>query len=580
MGNDVATLPDYPAEIRAPAGTVSGVSGFQVRFARGEVFTPGDRLDVLVAMNPAALKVNVGNVKPKGIIVVNSDAFVEENLTKAGYTVNPLTDHSLSGFQVLSVPLLEITRKALEGLGLDSERVERCKNFTALGFTYWLFNRSKEHTLKWMEKKFSTKSKIMEANQRALDAGFNYGVSGEVSKTSYRVGGSEKKRSPGVYRHVSGNAAAALGLLAAANRSGLRLFLGSYPITPATDIMQTLTKYPKFATVFQAEDEIAAIGASIGASYGGALAATNTSGPGFSLKTEFLNLAVMVELPLIVVNVQRAGPSTGLPTKTEQSDLFQALWGRHGESPLAVLAASSPRDCFDVMLEASRIAIKYMTPVVVLSDGFLGNGSQVWKVPDLNSLPKIEVSQRPKIEDFRPYGRDSETLARQWAVPGTFGLEHRVGGLEKEDVTGVVSHSPENHEKMIRLRAEKIARIARDIPPVEVEGDEKADLLVLGWGSTKGVILETVRKLRKEGMKLACAHLRYLNPMPGDLKALLERYPKVLVPENNSGQLWYRLRAEYLLDTIRFNKIQGQPFRADEIESKIREVIGETGGKK
>ena len=576
-GEYYATLPDYPSEIRAPAGTIFGVSGFQICLSGSEVFTPGDQYDVAITMNPAALKVNLPNVKPGGIVIVNEDSFIQKNLDKAGFSGNPLASKDLGKVRLVRAPMLTQTKKALEGLPLSTKDADRCKNFFALGMIYWLFNRDPSGTIRWIERKFKAKPDILEGNKRALQAGMKFAAESGAFECSYRFKGNStgKNPQPGVYRSVTGNQAAALGLIAASQKSGLPLYLGSYPITPATDIMHELIKYREFATVFQAEDEIAAIGAAIGASFGGALAATTTSGPGFSLKSEFMNLAVMVELPLIIVDVQRAGPSTGLPTKTEQSDLFQALWGRHGESPIVVMAASSPKDCFDVMIEASRIATKYMTHVIVLSDGYLGNGAEVWRVPSLDEIPAIPVHQRSSAEGpFLPYERNPDTLARPWAPAGTPGLEHRLGGLEKEDGTGAVSHSPANHEKMVTLRAEKVARVALDLPRMEVHGHPKAELLVLGWGGTAGVITHTVRELAEKGVKVACTNLRYLNPFPTDLKPLLQKYKKVLIPELNTGQLWYRIRGEYLIDTERLNKIQGQPFRQDEIEAKIRSVLG------
>ncbi|MCM2322499.1 MAG: 2-oxoacid:acceptor oxidoreductase subunit alpha [Oligoflexia bacterium] len=573
MGDDVATLPDFPSEIRAPAGTVFGVSGYQVCFGNGGIFTPGDKVDVLVAMNPAALKTNLQLMKPKGLIIVNEDAFTARNLEKAGYTASPLEGDALADYRVCRVKMGQLTQKALEGSTLSPKQVDRCKNFAALGVTYALFHRSRDSTDKWLQKKFGAKPDLLEANVKAFEAGVSFGASGELFPTTYRIRKRTRSPEPGNYRQVTGNSAAALGLIAAARRANLPLFLGSYPITPATDILHELSKHRNIATIFQAEDEIAAAGATLGAAFGGSLAVTTTSGPGFSLKSEFINLAVMVELPMIVINVQRAGPSTGLPTKTEQSDLLQALWGRHGESPIAVIAASSPRDCFDATVEAARIALKYMTPVILLSDGYLGNGAEVWRVPALEDLPDLRVTKRTDPENFLPYGRDPETLARPWVVPGTPGLEHRIGGLEKADGTGTVSHDPENHEKMVRLRAEKIARIARDLPPTEVLGDPRSELLVLGWGSTQGVIRRAVENLNAQGTPVACAHLRHLNPLPSDLGTLLRKYKKVLIPENNMGQLWYRIRAEYLLDIERLNKVQGQPFRADEIEAKIKSML-------
>ncbi len=573
-GDFFATLPDYPSEIRAPAGTVFGVSGFQVCIGGTEVYTPGDQYDVLMAMNPAALKVNLANMQKGGIVIVNEDAFIQKNIEKAGYTENPLEGAAASSVNLVKVAMSALTVKALEGSSLTAREADRCKNFFALGMLYWLYNRDLNYTMKWIEKKFLSKPSIMEANKKALMAGLAYAESHDAFTHSFKIAKSGVTPKPGVYRNISGNQAAALGMIAAAQKSGLKLFLGSYPITPATDIMHELAKHRDFCTVFQAEDEIAAIGATLGASFGGALALTTTSGPGFSLKSEFMNLAMIVELPMVIIDVQRAGPSTGLPTKTEQSDMFQALYGRHGESPLIVLASSSPKDCFDTAVEASRLALKYMTPVIVLSEGYLGNGSEVWRVPSLDELAPIPVKFRTDPVGFQPYSRNPETLARPWAIPGTPGLEHRLGGLEKEDGSGAVSHSPQNHEKMTKLRAEKVAKVVQDIPPTEVYGHANADILVLGWGSTAGVIKHTVRKLNQDGLKVACAHIRHINPLPSDLKPLLQKYKKVLIPENNMGQLWYRIRAEYLIDTERLNKIQGQPFRADEIEAKIRSILG------
>jgi 2-oxoglutarate ferredoxin oxidoreductase subunit alpha len=573
-GDYFATLPDYPSEIRAPAGTVFGVSGYQICIGGSEVFTPGDRYDVLFAMNPAALKVNIASVCDGGIVIVNEDAFNAKNLEKAGYVANPLEDAAMKAYRLVRVPMSSLTAKTLEGLPMTSREADRCKNFFALGIVYWLFGCNASYSLGWMKRKFAAKPQILEANERAYSAGHEYAACTEQLPHSFALRKEGKARKPGVYRNVTGNQAAALGLIAAARKSGLELFLGSYPITPATDIMQELTRHRDFAKVFQAEDEIAAIGAAIGAAFGGALAATTTSGPGFSLKSEFMNLAVMTELPLVIIDVQRAGPSTGLPTKTEQSDMFQAMWGRHGESPIVVMAATTPKDCFDISIEASRIAVKYMTPVVVLSEGYLGNGSEVWRIPGLDEIAPIPVKFRTEPEGFLPYERNLETLARPWAIPGTPGLEHRIGGLEKEDRTGTVSHNPANHEKMVKLRAEKVARVAQEYAPMEVFGHPEAELLVLGWGGTAGVIKAAVSKLSGEGLKVACAQLRYLNPFPNDLEGLMKRYKKVLIPENNTGHLWYRIRAEYLLDTERLNKIQGQPFRIDEIESKIRSILG------
>ena len=569
MGEDVATLPDYPSEIRAPAGTIGGVSGFQVCFGTSDVFTPGDRLDFLVAMNPAALRANMPYLKPGATLILNEDAFVARNIEKAGYTANPLETNELAAYRVLRVPMVKATQEALGEGGLGAKQVDRCKNFFALGLSYWLFNRDIKQTQRWIIKKFGNKPDVLEANQRAFEAGLRYGKDGKLVERAYTMRAKATPRGAGVYRQVSGNTATAYGLLAAAKRANLPLFLGSYPITPATDIMQVLQQNKEFCNVLQAEDEIAGIGAAIGAAFGGALAATSTSGPGFSLKAEFINLAVMTELPLVIVDVQRAGPSTGLPTKTEQSDLLQAMFGRHGESPIAVVAASSPRDCFDATIEAARIALRYMTPVILLTDGYVGNGSEVWRVPELDELPVLKTHLVTKPEGFQPYSRDSETLARPWAAVGTPGLEHRIGGLEKQDGSGVISHDPHNHERMTYLRAEKIARIAQDIPATEVFGNPDADVLVLGWGSTRGVIEQAVGHLNKRGVPVAAAHLRHLNPLPADLKAVMQRYKRVLLPEINSGQLAYHLRAKFLMDIEQFNKMQGQPFGVDEIEAKI-----------
>jgi len=581
MGDDVATLPDYPAEIRAPAGTVFGVSGFQLRFGGGEVFTPGDQIDVLVAMNPAAFKTNLPSLKEGGIVIVNEDAFTPRNLEKAGYSSNPLEGEEAAGlekYKIFRANITKLTQHALLEQKLSSKQVDLCKNFLALGLTYWLFNRSMDPTKNWLKKKFQARPELLEANLNVLQAGWNFGSTAEMFTSSYSIRKHERRK-PGTYRYITGNTAAALGLMAAAKKAGLRLFLGSYPITPATDILHEVVKHRDCATVFQAEDEIAGIGSAIGAAFGGALAATTTSGPGLSLKSEFIGLAVITELPLIIVDVQRAGPSTGLPTKTEQSDLMQAIFGRHGESPVVVLAASSPRDCFDIMLEAAKIALKYMTPVIVLTDGYLGNGAEVWRIPSEAELPAIQHNRYTNPNGFQPYKHDPKTLARPWAIPGTPGLEHRIGGLEKEDGIGSVSHNPFNHQKMCELRAEKVARVAREIPPTTIYGNQNAEILVVGWGSTAGVIKTAVKKLNNEGVPVACVNLRHMNPLPPDLESILKKYSKVVVAENNLGQLWYHLRAQYRLDLDKLTKIQGQPFRADEIEEKVRSLIGKKGGK-
>lgn len=575
FGDYFATLPDYPSEIRAPAGTIFGVSGFQLCIGGSEVFTPGDMYDTLIAMNPAALKVNLPQVRKGGTVIINEDAFIPKNLEKAGYTTNPLDQSDTwTNYRLIRVPMTSATQNLLSDLPLSSKEADRCKNFFALGVLLWLYNRSPEYSRKWMTKKFERKADILKANMRTFEGGLQFGETCAALNHRWNLKKSGPAPKAGVYRNITGNQAAAMGLMAAAERSGLRLFLGSYPITPATDIMHELSKYPDFATVFQAEDEIAGIGSAIGAAFGGALAATNTSGPGFSLKSEFMNLAVMTELPLVIIDVQRAGPSTGIPTKTEQSDMMQAMFGRHGESPMVVMAASTPKDCFDTAVEASRIALKYMTPVIMLSEGYLGNGSEVWRVPELDELPSFPAKFRTDPTNFKPYERDPETLARPWAIPGTPGLEHRLGGLEKLDGAGTVSQDGPNHEKMTHLRAAKVAKVAQDIPKTEVYGHPEAELLVLGWGGTAGVIKSAVRNLSGQGYKVACAHIRYLNPLPPDLESLLKKYKKVLLPELNSGQLWYRLRAELLINTEKLNKMQGQPFRIDEIESKIKSLLG------
>lgn len=571
-GNDLATFPDYPAEIRAPAGTLPGVSGFQVHFSSNDVYTPGDSVDALVAMNPAALKMNLPDLKKNGILIVNLDSFKETDLRKAQMTVNPLEDHSLDGYRVFSVELQRLTRAALKDLGLDAKSMDRCKNFFALGMCYWLYNRPMDSTVRWINDKFKTKQQLVEANRLALQAGYSYCEATEAFQISYEI--PPAKLSPGVYRNISGNTALALGFVAASQKSGLPLFLGSYPITPASDILHELSQYKDFGVMtFQAEDEIAAITSAIGASYAGALAITTTSGPGMALKTESLGLATMVELPLVICDIQRGGPSTGLPTKTEQADLLQAMFGRNSEAPIPVLAPATPGDCFWIALEASRIAVKHMLPVIILSDGYLANGAEPWKIPNSSDLPDIPVKFETNPEDFRPYRRDPETLSRPWALPGTPGLEHRVGGLEKEDVTGNVSYDPLNHEHMVRLRAEKVALVANDIPDAVVDGDQSGDLLIVGWGSTQGSITAAVKAQRAMGRRIGHLHLRYLNPLPKNVGEILTRYKNVLVPEMNMGQLVMILRAKFLLDAQGYNKIQGKPFKQAEIEAKIDEYF-------
>jgi 2-oxoglutarate ferredoxin oxidoreductase subunit alpha len=571
VGNDLATFPDYPAEIRAPAGTLPGVSGYQVNFASEDIFTPGDAPDVLVAMNPAALKVNLKDLKAGGILVVNSDAFRESDLAKAGYQGNPLEDGSLDGYRLVRVEMNRLTRSALEGTGLPQRTMDRSKNFFALGMMYYLYNRPLEVSLRWIEEKFASEPEIAAANRLALKAGYAYCEASEIFHDTYEVPAA--RLAPGTYRNVNGNQALALGFVAASRKSGLPLFQGSYPITPASDILHELAAYKNFGVItFQAEDEIAAIGAALGASFAGSLAITTTSGPGLALKSEFVGLAVMVELPLVVVDIQRGGPSTGLPTKTEQADLLQALHGRHGEAPCVVLAARSPADCFECAYEASRLAVRHMTPVLLLSDGFIANGAEPWRIPAVEDLPPIPVAFRTDPEGFLPYARDPETLARPWAIPGTPRLEHRIGGLEKSDGAGNVSYEPLNHERMVRLRAEKIARVALDIPPASPSGDHEGGLLVVGWGSTYGSITAAVRRARAEGKRVSRLHLRYLNPLPSNLGEVLSQYDRILVPEMNLGQLAFVLRGRYLREIVSQSKVEGQPFRESEILDRIREI--------
>ena len=572
-GNDIATFPDYPAEIRAPAGTVPGVSGFQLNFSSGEVYTPGDAVDVLVAMNPAALKVNLGDLKANGILIVNSDSFEEADLRKAHVTSNPLEDNTLDKFRVFPVELQKLTRAALQHLGLDAKSMDRCKNFFALGMCYWLYNRSMEPTVRWIDDKFSKKPLLSEANKLALKAGYSYCEATEAFQISYEI--PPAQLTPGTYRNLSGNQALAMGFVTAAQKSGLKLFLGSYPITPASDILHELSKYKNFGVLtFQAEDEIAAVTSSIGAAYSGALAITTTSGPGMALKTEAIGLAVMTELPIVICDIQRGGPSTGLPTKTEQADLLQAMFGRNSEAPIPVLAASTPGDCFWVALEASRIALKYMVPVIILSDGYLANGAEPWRIPTADEIPPIPVKFETNPEGFFPYKRDPQTLARPWAIPGTPGLEHRIGGIEKQEITGNVNYEPLNHEKMVRIRAAKVDAIRQDIPNVMPTGDPDGDLLLVSWGSTFGSVIQAVKEQRAKGRKIGHLHLRHLNPLPTNVGDVLKRYKKVLVPELNMGQLLWILRAKYLVDAVGLNKIQGRPFKQSELEQKIEEMLG------
>jgi len=572
-GNDIATFPDYPAEIRAPAGTLPGVSGFQLHFSSDDINTPGDAIDVLIAMNPAALRVNIADLKANGILIVNSDSFTDNDLRKAQMTVNPLEDHSLDRFRLFPVELERLTRRALEHLGLDAKSMDRCKNFFALGMCYWLYNRSMDSTTRWISDKFSKKPLLVEANQLAMKAGYSYCEATEAFQISYEI--PPAQLTPGLYRNMSGNQALALGFVTASQKSGLRLFQGSYPITPASDILHELSQYKDFGVMtFQAEDEIAAITSSIGAAYAGALALTTTSGPGMALKTEALGLAVAIEIPLVIVNVQRGGPSTGLPTKTEQADLLQAMFGRNSEAPIPIIAASTPGDCFWAAIEACRIAVKYMVPVILLSDGYLANGAEPWRVPELSDIAEIPVNFAKDPEGFKPYKRNPDTLARPWAIPGTPGLEHRIGGLEKQDVSGNINYEPLNHENMVRIRAAKVAGIVQDVPDAVPTGDQEGDLLIVAWGSTHGSITAAVKTQRALGRRIGHVHLRHLNPLPANLAQLFKRYKKILVPELNMGQLLWILRAKFLVDAVGLNKIQGRPFKQAELEQKIEEILG------
>ncbi len=577
VGNDLNTLPDYPAEIRAPAGTIYGVSGFQLHFSSEDIFTPGDQPDVLVAMNPAALKKNLPELKKGGMIIVNSDSFDIKNLNLAHYESNPLEDGSLDGYQVYQVPISSLTANALEGVKLSPKEVARAKNFFALGLMYWLFNRPIDKTVQWIHEKFAKNPEYIEGNEKALRAGYNFGEMTELFTARYTV--EPAKLPKGTYRSISGNEATALGFLAASVKSGLPLFLGSYPITPASEIIQYLSTYKNFGVkTFQAEDEIAGITTAIGASFAGNLAITSTSGPGLALKTEAIGLAVMTELPLVIIDVQRGGPSTGLPTKTEQADLLQAVCGRNGEAPVPVLAAATPSDCFNMAIEASRIAIKYMTPVILLTDGYIANGSEPWKIPHVNELPEIPVKFRTEKEGFYPYLRD-ENLARPWAIPGTPELEHRIGGLEKSDIYGNVSYDPDNHHKMVTLRAKKIKNIENDIPLLEVEGESNGELLVLGWGGTYGAIKEAVNKARAQGYKVSQAHFRYINPFPKNTEQVLKSFKKILIPEINLGQLAKLIKSEFLVDVQQFNVVRGLPLRVADIVDQIIKTLGGNNGK-
>lgn len=578
VGNDVATLPDYPAEIRAPAGSLAGVSGFQLHFSSEQIHTPGDLCDVLVAMNPAALKVHLQKLRPNGILIVNSDNFARRNLRLAGYEQNPLEDDSLTKYQVFPVALTRLTRQTLEDTDLTTRQIDLCRNFFALGMILWLYNRPMDYAMNWIKKTLGRKRpEFVVPNILALRAGNTYCEATEQFATSYNVKAAEF--SPGTYRNIEGNMATVLGLIAASRQAGLPLVYGSYPITPASDILHGLAQYRNFGVVtMQMEDEIAAVGVAIGASFGGALGVTGSSGPGLALKSEAINLAMIAELPLVICNIQRAGPSTGMPTKTEQSDLLQMLYGRNGESPVPIVAPTRPYDCFDTVYEACRIAVKYRTPVIFLSDLYVAMGAEPWKIPKLAELPTIEPNFANGFslngDAFEPYLREAETLARPWAKPGTPGLEHRIGGLEKSDVTGNVSYDAENHEKMVHLRAEKVARVTQDIPPTEVFGAEEGALLLLGWGSTYGPIRTAVENCIAAGVSdVAHVHIRHLNPFPSDLGEILTRFKKVLIPELNTGQLRQLIRSTYLINALGLNKVQGQPFHVSEVEAKINELL-------
>ncbi|MDQ3917821.1 MAG: 2-oxoacid:acceptor oxidoreductase subunit alpha [Acidobacteriota bacterium] len=574
VGNDISTLPDFPAEIRAPAGSLPGVSGFQLNFSSRDIRTPGDQPNVLVAMNPAALKVNLADLEDGGTLIVNTDEFNKENLKKANYESNPLEDDSLRGYRVHKLPISTVNIRALQqaGVKLSRKEMDRCKNFFALGLLYWLYDRPMEPTLEWINDKFKKNPEVVRANEVALKTGYNFADTTEVFTTHYKV----KKAviAPGKYRKITGNEATAIGFVAAAELAGRPLFYGSYPITPASDILHELSRHKNFGVkTFQAEDEIAAVCAAIGASFVGHVGVTGTSGPGVALKQEAIGLAVMTELPLVIINVQRGGPSTGLPTKTEQADLFQAVWGRNGECPAIVVAPSSPADCFTMAIEAVRLAYRYMSPVFYLSDGYLANGAEPWLVPEIEDLPKIEVKFTTDPANFMPYARDEETLARPYALPGTPGLEHRIGGIEKQHMTGNVNYDPENHHFMVMMRQAKVDRAAQDIPDVEVFGEKSGKVLVLGWGSTYGSITSAVEKMQAEGKAVSSAHLRYLNPFPANLGEVLRSFERVIVPEMNLGQLATMIRAKYLVDAVAFSKVKGRPFQIREIVRKVEEYL-------
>ena len=572
-GNDIATLPNFPAEIRAPAGTLFGVSSYQLQFGSRRVYTPGDRLDCLVAMNPAALKVHLSDLKEGGLLILNTSAFEKKNLDRAGYAANPLDDTALDErYRTHKIDITRLTIDGLAGLPLNAKEKDRCKNFFALGLVSWIYTRPIEPTLDWIKKRFTKNVDVAEANTRALKAGYHFGETAEIFAECYGVEPAEM--APGTYRSMTGNRALAWGILAAAQRTGLPVVYGAYPITPASDILHELSMHKRFhVRTFQAEDEIAAVGAIIGAAFGGGIGLCATSGPGLALKSEGIALAVMAELPIVVFDIQRGGPSTGLPTKTEQADLMQALYGRNSECPVVVIAPATPGDCFFVAYEAIRIAVKYMVPVIVLSDGYLANGAEPWLIPDPKNLPDIDVRFRTEPEGFHPYAREEATLARPWVRPGTPGLEHRIGGLEKQDVTGNVSYDPDNHDLMVRLRAEKVRRVAQEIPPTTINGPAGGDLLVVGWGGTYGTITAAVEEAQVAGKSVASIHLRHLNPLPPDLGQILRQYRRVLVPEINSGQLVRVLRAEYLVDAVGFNRVRGVPLATQDIVDAINQLV-------
>jgi 2-oxoglutarate ferredoxin oxidoreductase subunit alpha len=573
VGNDLATFPDFPAEIRAPAGTTFGVSGFQINFAAKDIFTPGDQPDVLVAMNPAALKVNLGDLKQGGLLIINKDAFTKSNLDRAGYSANPLENGALGNYRVISIDISTQNEKATAESGLSFKEAGRAKNFWTLGLLYYLYNRPLEPTLQFIEEKFSAKAEIARGNRMALKAGYLYGENSEMFQETYRV--KPAALTPGLYRNIMGNVGTAWGMVAAAAKAGLNLYYASYPITPASDILHELSRFKNYGvTTFQAEDEIAAVAAAIGAAFAGKLSVTGTSGPGVALKSEAINLAIAVELPLVIIDVQRGGPSTGLPTKTEQADLLQCMYGRNGDSPAVILAASTPSDCFMMAMEAARLALKYMVPVFLLTDGYLANGSEPWKIPSEKDFPDVKAAYWTEKEGFHPFRRDPETLARAWAVPGTPGLEHRIGGLEKDFNSGNISYDPFNHERMVRVRQKKVDGIASDIPELEVYGAPKGEILIVGWGSTFGAIRQATQTARAKGRDVSHAHLRYLNPFPRNFGEVLGRYKKVLVPEMNMGQLSMLIRSKYLIPAQGLNKIQGKPFKISEILRRIDQELG------